>query len=65
MNQNVYIKLEIVRNPKTGKVGISTRFDPDAPNFSKEKDGFVWEPTHEERDFLNEVLYLISRKNSV
>ena len=65
MNQNIYIKLEIIRNPKTGKVGISTHFDPYAPNFTKDKNGFTWQPTIEERELLNEAIDLLLKKKSV
>ena len=62
MEKNIHIKLEISRDPATGKIGVLTRFDPNAPNFIKDENGFTWQPTHEERKFLNEALEMIHRK---
>lgn len=61
-NENVYIKLEISRNPETGKLSLLAKFDQNAPNFSKEEDGFSWSPTSEERAFLNEAFEMIGNK---
>jgi hypothetical protein len=59
---NIYIKLEIEKNPENGQLIIMTRFDRNAPNFSQDKDGFNWCPTNAERDFLNEALDLMLKK---
>ena len=64
MNENIHIKLEIGRNPKTGKIGILTRFDPNAPNFTKDENGFTWNPTPEERELLNEAIEMFYKKKS-
>ena len=61
-NENVYIKLEIGRNPDTGKLTLLAKFDQNAPNFTKEEDGFSWSPTPEERAFLNEAFEMIGNK---
>lgn len=61
-NQNIHIKLEISRDPATGKLNLMTKFNPDAPNFEKEADGFSWSPTQEERAFLNEAFDMITKK---
>ncbi len=61
-NQNIHIKLEISRDPSTGKLNLMTKFDPKAPNFEKEDDGFSWSPTKEERDFINEAFDMITKK---
>jgi len=39
-----------------------TRFDPNAPNFIKDENGFSWSPTREEREFLNEAFDMILKK---
>jgi len=65
MVENVYIKLEMGRNSNTGKIGILTRFDPNAPNFTKDENGFTWRPTSEERELLNEAIDLLLKKKSV
>ena len=61
-NQNIHIKLEISRDPATGKLNLMTKFDPNAPNFEKEDDGFSWSPTQEERAFLNEAFDMVTKK---
>lgn len=61
-NENIHIKLEISRNPSTGKLSLLAKFDQNAPNFAKEEDGFSWAPTSEERAFLNEAFEMISKK---
>jgi len=62
-NENVYIKLEIGRDPETGQLNIMTKFDPNAPNFIKDETGFSWSPTKEEREFLNEAFEMIIKKS--
>jgi hypothetical protein len=61
-NQNIHIKLEIGRDPSTGKLNIMTKFDPNAPNFEKDDEGFSWSPTPEEREFLNEAFDMVTKK---
>ncbi|MDH7517726.1 MAG: hypothetical protein QHH19_05220 [Candidatus Thermoplasmatota archaeon] len=58
-NENIHIRLEISKDPNSGKLTLMTRFDPEAPNFIKDKDGFSWWPTPEEREFLNEAFDMI------
>ena len=62
-NQNIHIKLEISRDPNTGHLNLMTRFDPNAPNFVKDENGFSWAPTKEERDLINEAFDLITKKS--
>jgi hypothetical protein len=61
-NENIHIKLEISKDPMTGDLNIMTRFDPNAPNFIKDENGFSWLPTQEEREFLNEAFDVVIRK---
>ena len=61
-NENIHIRLEISRDPLTGQLNLMTRFDPSAPNFIKDENGFSWSPTKEEREFLNEAFELILMK---
>jgi len=61
-NENIHIKLEISRDPMTGHLNLMTRFDPSAPNFIKDENGFTWSPTREERAFLNEAFDMILKK---
>lgn len=61
-NENIYIRIEISKDPITGHLNLMTRFDPSAPNFVKDEGGFSWAPTPEERAFLNEAFDMILRK---
>jgi hypothetical protein len=61
-NENIHIRLEISRDPLTGNLNLMTRFNPSAPNFIKDENGFSWAPTKEEQDFLNEAFALIRKK---
>jgi len=61
-NENIHIKLEISRDPVSGRLNLMTKFDPNAPNFIKEEDGFSWSPTPEERAFLNEAFDMVTKK---
>jgi hypothetical protein len=61
-NENIYIKLEISRDPMTGHLNLMTRFDTNAPNFVKDENGFSWLPTQEEREFLNEAFEIVVKK---
>ena len=38
---------------------IKAVFDPTAPNIQKEKDTYIWKPTFDEIDLLNEVFSLL------
>lgn len=62
-NENIHIRLEIGRDPNTGHLNIMTRFDPNAPNFINDENGFSWSPTKEEREFLNEAFEMILKKS--
>ena len=61
-NEKIRIKLEISKDPMTGALNLMTRFDPDAPNFTKDETGFSWCPTPEERDFLNEAFDMLLKR---
>jgi len=62
-NENIHIKLEIGRDPNTGQLNILTKFDSNAPNFTKDETGYSWSPTKEEREFLNEAFEMIIQKS--
>ena len=61
-NENIHIKLEIGKDPVSGKLNLMTRFDPKAPNFTEDGDNFRWNPTPEEREFLNEAFDMIAKQ---
>jgi hypothetical protein len=59
-DDKIHIKLELYKDKKTDKLKLMTYFKPDAPNFLKDKEGYFWIPTVEEKNFLYEVFELIS-----
>ena len=61
-NENIHIRLEINKDPSTGQLNLITRFDQNAPNFTKDENGFNWWPTSEEREFLNEAFEMLSKR---
>jgi hypothetical protein len=61
-NENIHIRIEISKDPMTGHLNLMTRFDPSAPNFVKDENGFSWVPTPEERAFLDEAFEMLLRK---
>jgi hypothetical protein len=62
VDDHIYIKLEIEKDPNTGQLMILTRFDPDAPNFSQDEAGISWCPTAAEKEFINEAFGMIAKK---
>jgi len=61
-SEKIHIKLEISRDQTTGGLNLMARFDPNAPNFVKDENGFSWSPTPEEREFLNEAFDMVQKK---
>ena len=61
-NEKIHIRLEINKDPTTGELTLVTRFDPEAPNFTKDENGFNWFPTPEERAFLNEAFDMVLKR---
>ena len=62
-DDKIYIRLEIRKDKSSDELTIMTHFDSNAPNFSKDKDGYFWMPTLEERNFINEAFELIPTNN--
>jgi len=63
-HNNIYVKIQIEKNQDSGDLRIRTFFDPNAPNFFRDKDGISWCPTQEEIDFINESSGLIPKHRS-
>ena len=59
-NDKIHIKVELFKDKNSGALTIMTHFDQNAPNISKDKEGYSWWPTVEEKDFINEAFDLIS-----
>jgi hypothetical protein len=62
---NIHIKIELCKDEVSRELKVITCFDPDAPNFCKDEDGYFWCPTIEERDFLNEAFEFIPAQNQI
>ncbi len=62
---NIHIRIELCKDEITGKFNLMTYFDPSAPNFCKDEEGYIWYPTTEERAFLNEAFEFIPNKNQI
>ena len=58
-NDKIYIKVELGRDKISGNLSLMTVFDENAPNFSKDSEGYYWIPTIGERDFINEAFDLL------
>lgn len=55
----INIKLEVCRDKISGKLSIMTHFNSNAPNVFKDKDSYLWMPTAEEKDLINEAFGLM------
>lgn len=62
---NIHIKIELCKDETSGELKLTTYFDPNAPNFSKDEEGYVWRPTIEERDFFNEAFEFIPNEDQI
>lgn len=58
-DDNINIKLEVCRDKTSGKLSIMAHFNSNASNVFKEKDGYFWVPTTEEKDLINEAFELM------
>ena len=58
-DDKIHIKLEIRKDKASGELMITAHFDPNAPNFAKDKNNYFWWPTVEEKNFFNEVFELV------
>jgi hypothetical protein len=62
---NIHIRIELCKDEISGNLKLMTYFDHNAPNFSKDEEGYIWHPTIEERDFFNEAFEFILNKDYV
>ncbi|UCF50063.1 MAG: hypothetical protein JSU91_00870 [Thermoplasmatales archaeon] len=58
-DNKINLKLEVYKDKNSGKLSIKAHFDKSAPNIYKEKESFLWVPTIEEKDFLNEAFKMM------
>ncbi len=59
-DDNINIKLEVIKDKFSGKISIVAHFVHNAPNVYKEKDGYIWFPTIEEKNLILEAFELTS-----
>jgi len=62
--KKIYVKLQLEKNESSGDMMITARFNPEAPNYTKDKNGDSWYPTTAEIEFLNEAFELIPEYKS-
>ena len=57
-NDKINIRIEVYKDKNTGRLLIRTHFDSNAPNVITDSQGYVWMPTIEEKEFINEAFQL-------
>jgi len=57
--KEIYVKIQIDKDPDTNNLQIVTQFDKNAPNFSHDQDHICWIPTSEELAFMNEAFTMV------
>lgn len=63
-DDEINIKLELLKDKNTGKLSIAVRFDTKASNISFENNQCIWIPTSAEKDLLNDAFKLVYKTNS-
>jgi len=58
-DKKVNIKLEVVRDSSSGNLSILAHFDSKAPNVRIDKNEYIWMPTLEERDLINDAFQFL------
>lgn len=58
-DNKVNIKLEVCRDKNSGRLRIMAHFTANAPNVTIYQDEYIWIPTPEEKDLINEAFELI------
>jgi len=59
---DIFIKLELTKNPKNGSLTITAHLNPAAPNITSYEDHISWMFTPEEIDFLSDAINLLRDK---
>lgn len=63
-DDEINIKIELLKDKNTGKLSIAVRFDTKASNISFENNQCIWIPTLAEKDLLNDAFRLVYKTNS-
>jgi hypothetical protein len=58
-DSKINLRLEVFKDRNSGKLSITAHFNHNAPNVYRDKDGYIWMPTEEETELLNEAFDLI------
>lgn len=59
---NLYCKIELIKNPSTGHITLTTHLNPNAPNITLEEHAISWTPTLEEQQFLIDAISLLQKQ---
>jgi hypothetical protein len=59
---NIYCKIELIKNPSTRQISLTAHLNPNAPNISTDEHTISWSPTFDERQFLIEAISLIHKQ---
>lgn len=57
---NIYIRLEIAKDPITNTLTLITHLNPNAPNITIRENSISWKPTAEEQKFLSQAFQFFS-----
>ena len=57
---NIYIRLEIAKDPITNTLTLITHLNPNAPNITIRENSISWRPTAEEQKFLSQAFQFFS-----
>ena len=54
-DRNIYIRLEIAKDPISNTLTLITHLNPNAPNITVRENSISWRPTDEEQKFLSQA----------
>lgn len=64
-DDKINIKIEVLKDRNSGKLSILAHFNLNAPNVKKDKEDFIWIPTFEEKNLINDSFQLIPIDSSL
>jgi hypothetical protein len=60
--EDIYCKIELIKDKTTGKMMLTTHLNPQAPNVITDEHTVSWTPTFEEQHFLIDAISLIKEQ---
>lgn len=60
-NNQIYIKLELSKDPITNELTIITHLNPNAPNVIQKENTISWKPTPQEQLFLSQAFQFFTK----